>query len=119
MPSVAELLREHIEIAGELVVAAQAGDQTLVADADRRWHRNAADIALFLSEANPHWSRTDLQHMLNEHLALTTQAVTARLEGDWRRDIETFDRVLEQALEMADALADGIARQFPDRVQAP
>lgn len=109
------LLVEHIEIAGEVVAAAQARDDGALAAADRRWHRNAGEIAAFLAAANPHWTAADLQHMLNEHLALTTQAVVARLQGDWEADVAAFDAIHAQALDMADALTDGIVRQFPDR----
>jgi nuclear transport factor 2 (NTF2) superfamily protein len=109
------LLKEHISIAGELVAAAKAKDDAKVRDADARWHRNAEDIATFLSDANPNWSRADLVRMLNEHLALTTQEATLRLQQNWREDIATFDRIYDQAMAMADALSSGVIRQFPAR----
>ena len=110
-----ELLKEHIAIAGEVVTAAKANNQANLADADRRWHQNAEDIATFLSGANPNWKRMDLLHMLSEHLALTTREATARLQGNWRDDTATFDRIFDQAMSMADALSDGVIRQFPSR----
>lgn len=110
-----ELLKEHITIAGELVTAAKAGNAAAQADADRRWHANAGDIATFLSGANPHWPREALVSMLNSHLALTTQAAVARLQRDWNGDVAAFDRIFAQAMEMADALTDGIRAQFPGR----
>ena len=110
-----ELLKEHITIAGDLVTAAKAGNAAAQADADRRWHSNAGDIATFLSEANPNWPRATLVSMLNSHLALTTQGAVARLQRDWNRDVAAFDRIFAQAMEMADALTDGIRAQFPGR----
>ena len=86
-----------------------------LSDADRRWHSNAVDIANFLSGANPNWKQSDLVAMLNEHLALTTQEATARLQRNWSQDAATFDRIFDQAMMMADALADGVIRQFPSR----
>jgi hypothetical protein len=53
--------------------------------------------------------------MLNEHLALTTQEATLRLQKNWREDTATFDRIYDQAMMMADALSDGVIRQFPAR----
>jgi hypothetical protein len=53
--------------------------------------------------------------MLNERLALTTQEATARLKGQWDVDVATFDKVFAQAMMMADALTDGIAKQFPGK----
>jgi hypothetical protein len=109
------LLKEHISIAGELVAAAKAGDAAKQKDADRRWHSNAADIASFLASANPHWSREVLLEMLNQHLALTTREATARLQHDWTDDQVTFDKIYSQAMDMADALSDGIRKQFPKK----
>ena len=110
------LLKSHISIAGELVASAKAGDNAKVADADRRWHSNAVDIATFLANANSNWSRDDLIAMLNEHLMLTTQEATARIHKDFATDQASFDRIFTQAMNMADALADGIVKKFPEKV---
>ena len=110
-----DLLKQHISIAGELVVASKAKDNAKVTDADKRWRANAGDIATFLSGANPNWPKADLQNMLNEHLTLTAQEAKMRLEKDWTDDIETFDRIFEQSMHMADALTAGIVKQFPNK----
>lgn len=110
------LLKQHIALAGELVAAAKAGDMAKQNDADRRWHDNAAQIATFLSGANPNWPHDAMLNMLNEHLALTTQEAVARLHQDWPADQQAFDKVYAQIMDMADNLADGIIKQFPTRV---
>lgn len=110
-----DLLKQHITIAVDLVAAAKAGDKAKQDDADRRWHANAADIATFLSGANPNWPRQALVDMLNQHLALTTNEAVARLQKRWSDDIAAFDSIFPQALMMADALSDGIVKQFPTR----
>ena len=111
-----DLLKQHITIAVDLVAAAKAKDNAKLTDADKRWHDNARDIATFLSGANPNWSMSALQDMLNEHLAMTTEEAKARLEKRWQDDAATFDRIFDQAMHMADALADGIVKQFPNKV---
>ena len=109
------LLKDHINIAVDVVAAAKASDNTKLTDADRRWHANSAEIATFLSGANPIWPRETLRTMLDEHLRLTTDEAKARLEKRWTDDVRAFDRILDQALHMADALTDGIIKQFPGR----
>lgn len=108
-----DLLKQHILIAVDLVTAAKAGDATKQADADRRWHQNAADIATFLSGANPNWPRQTLLDMLNRHLALTTQEAVNRLQQKWNDDVSNFDAIFSQSMTMADALSAGIIKQFP------
>lgn len=110
-----DLLRQHILIAADLVSAAKAGDQAKVADADRRWHANADEIATFLSGANPNWPKATVLGMLNQHLSLTTQEATAQIQGRWVDSISTFDSIYNQILGMADALSDGMVKQFPNR----
>jgi hypothetical protein len=111
-----DLLKQHILIAVDLVAAAKTGDAAKQADADKRWHANAADIATFLSSANPNWPRQTLLDMLNQHLSLTTREAVARLQKNWTDDVAAFDGIFSQAMMMADALTDGIAKQFPAKV---
>jgi hypothetical protein len=110
------LLREHILIAADLVLAARAGDQAAVADAQARWTANADEIAGFLASANPRfWKLDEMKEMLHEHLRLTTNEALARLQGDWAADVAVYEQIHLQALEMADMLSIGIVKQFPRR----
>jgi hypothetical protein len=110
-----DLLRQHIMVAVELIDAAKAGDQDKFADADRRWDQNARDIASFLSSANPNWPEHDVVDLLSQHLKLTKDEATARLERRWEDDIEAFDQILTEILTVSDVLSAGIVKQFPGR----
>ncbi|HJT18752.1 MAG TPA: glycosyltransferase [Thermoanaerobaculia bacterium] len=107
------LLKQHIAIAGDLVAAAKAGDTAKQNDADRRWHQNAADLATFLSGANPNWPRQAVLDMLNQHLALTTKEAVDRLQKNYSDDIPNYDAIFNQSMMMADTLSSGIEKQFP------
>ncbi|MFE4571031.1 glycosyltransferase [Paenibacillus chitinolyticus] len=111
----ADLLREHILIAGKIVAAAKAGNQADVKKLEADWHRNADDIAKFLSAANPNWPFKTLQDMLYTHLQLITEIVLACLKGDWKADIAATDKNEIHMIHMADFLTDGIVKQFPDK----
>jgi phage terminase Nu1 subunit (DNA packaging protein) len=109
------LLRDHISIASEVVKAAKAGDKKQLGDSQKKWSDNGKEIAAFLSGANPNWSKSDLEAMLQKHLDLTTGEVVGRLNKDWAADIKAYDDGHAHMLMFADALTDGIAKQFPDK----
>jgi len=111
----AALLRDHILIATEVVKAAKMGNNQELSKANKKWEANADDIATFLSGANPNWPKQDLVNMLYKHLALTTGEVVSRLKKDWAADIEYYDKGHVHMLMFADALTDGIVKQFPDK----
>jgi hypothetical protein len=109
------LLKDHILIAADIVKAAKAGDNDGVAKGQKKWLENADDISAFLSGANPNWSTQVLKDMLYKHLAYTTTEVVSRLNKDWTADIEAYDKGHAHMLMFADALTDGIIKQFPEK----
>jgi len=109
------LLRQHISIAGAVVKAAMANDKVTLSAQQQKWSQNGKDIAAFLSGANPNWKQADLEQMMQTHLDLLTQQVTARLNKDWAADIKAYDDGEDHILMMADALSAGIEKQFPDK----
>lgn len=111
--SIDGLLTAHLTIAAELVQAAKAGNRDAAADAERRWYANANQIAEYLGSINPNWSTEDWNAMLNEHLELLQTNIMYMLEGNYEESINAYDDIEAQALEMADMMAEGIARQFP------
>jgi hypothetical protein len=111
----ADLLREHIQLAGGVVDAAKAGNQTELAKFNKELYRNADDIAKFLSTANPNWSQKEQQDMMYAHLQFITDQVTARLKKDWNADILAYDKGEDHMMMYADMLSDGIIKQFPDK----
>jgi hypothetical protein len=112
----AELLKDHIMIATEIIDAGKAGDSVKKDEPSNRWNANADDIAAFLSEANPkNWPIAEMKKMMRDHLDLTTAEVVVRLQGDWAADIAAYEKVHTQILKMADMLSTGIIKQFPNK----
>lgn len=110
------LLKQHILIAVDLVKAAKEGNDAAFKENDQKWTANAEEIAGLLSGANPHnWPKTDVTDLLMQHLNLTKGEVVARLAGKWDDDVGAFDQIFTEILTVADVLADGIVKQFPDK----
>lgn len=111
----ADLLRKHILIAGKIVAAAKAGNEADVKKLEADWHKNADDIAKFLSDANPNWQFKELQDMWYTHLQYITEIVLNRLKGDWKADIAATDKNEIHMIHLADILTEGIVKQFPEK----
>jgi hypothetical protein len=111
-----DLLKQHILIAVELVGAAKAGDDDRFAREDARWTANAEEIAGFLASANPNWPEKDVMDLLAQHLKLTKDETVAVLQKNYGRAVEVFDDILNEIIVLADALYDGLAAQFPERI---
>ena len=107
------LLKEHIKQAAVVVTAAKAGDAKKLAAEQAKWSVNGKEIAAFLAGANPNWKQAELESMLQKHLDLTTGEVVGRLKKDWAADQRSYDQGHAHMLMFADALTNGIAKQFP------
>jgi len=110
-----DLLKEHILIAGKIVAAAKAGNQDDLKNLQKDWHRNADDIAKFLSAANPNWPFKTIQDMLYTHLQLITKIVIECLNGNWQADIAATDKNEIHMINFANMLTEGIIKQFPEK----
>lgn len=110
--SFANLLKNHLIIASQLVKAAKAGDNKAATDAEKRWYTNANEISAFLSSINPYWSQEDWREMLYEHLKLTKSEAVGMLRNNYSDGISIFDNIEKQALKMADVMTKGIVKQF-------
>lgn len=110
-----KLLREHIEIGGQVVDAAKTNNKANLDKYNKLWYGNADEIANFLAAANPSWSESELKNMLHKHLGFVTTQVVARLNNDWKADVAAFDKGEEHMIMFADILANGIIKQFPDK----
>jgi len=114
-----ELLKEHILGAADLLAAAKAGNQAEVAKQKARWSKNADDIAVFLSGANPkNWPEATMKAEMKMHLDLTLKEALDRFGGKYADDIKDYDDVHAHILKLADTLTNGITAQFPDKFKS-
>lgn len=111
-----QLVKEHILIASDVVAALKKKDAAKLRIADKRWHENAVEISVQLNSMNPSWSVESYVSMLNAHLALTNKLAAARLLKRWPEDIAAFDELYAHMMLMADDLAEGVIKQFPEKI---
>lgn len=114
--TIQNLLTEHLVIGKDLIVALKNNNQTQAAILNKKWYKNADDIANALSSINPFYPKNEIQKMFYEHLQLTTDEVNFRLKGDYPADIKAFDMVQKEILNMSHFLVKGIVKQFPNYI---
>lgn len=107
-----KLLTDHLTIAAELVKAAKAGNGAAAADAEKRWYKNADQIAAFLGGINPYWSAQEWREMLYKHLSMTKAEAVDILTRKYEDSIAVFENIEREALAMADMMTRGITKQF-------
>lgn len=108
------LLTEHLAIGYDLIVALKNGNETAAQDLNTAWYKNADKMADAFSSINPFYPKEEVRRMLYEHLRLTTEEVSARLQGNYAEDIRLYDMVQRDVLQMAEFFVNGIVRQFPN-----
>lgn len=108
------LLTEHLSIGKDLIISLKNNSQRLANELNDQWYKNADEMANFFSNINPYYSREKLRDMLYDHLELTSDEVDARLKKDYKADINAFDKVQQEVLNMSQYFVDGIVRQFPN-----
>jgi len=111
-----KLLIEHISIGGQVVDAAKSNNKADLDKYNKLWYKNADDIADFLSSANPSWSNSELKDMLHKHLEFVTNQVVARINKNWKADVEAYDKGEDHMIKFADILSDGVIKQFPEKL---
>ena len=78
------LLKDHINGAVDLLVAAKSGDQQALETASAAWYSNGRQIADFLHGANPrNWGRAAMRAMMRTHLDQTLSEASHQLSGDY------------------------------------
>jgi hypothetical protein len=91
------------------------GSAALEKTAQDRLTKNATDIAAFLSSANPNLPNGTVYALLVAHAGHHIAAINATAKKDWAAEAKVWDPMVMHIDTIADALADAIAKQFPDK----
>lgn len=108
-----ELFTQHLLIAADLVNAAKNGEKEKVDCAREKWYENADEIAAFLASVNRCWKEARWKEMLHCHLKMTEKEALLYLQGNYAASIEVFDKIENEALNMADDMFCGTIHKSP------
>jgi hypothetical protein len=85
--------------------------------ASDRLTANAGEIATFLSGANPNWPEDTLRALLIAHGAHHVQQIQQLEAKQYEQEALTWSGMKDHMYVIADALAAGLAKQFPDKFE--
>lgn len=110
-----DLLAGHWGGVKALTDARAANDKAAENKAMATLQSNASEIAKFLAGANPNWPEDTLRGLLLAHGAHHDQQITQIMAGDTKGEAATWKAMQAHMDNIADALAAGIAKQFPQK----
>ena len=82
-----------------------------------RLMKNADEIAVFVSQANPNLPKGTVYGLVLTHGQQHVMAIDATAKKDWGQEADMWDPMVKHIYTLSDALADGIAKQFPGKLQ--
>lgn len=109
------LLAGHWGGVKALTDARAAGDMAAQSKAMTELAQNVSAISAFLAGANPNLPENALQGLLSTHVGHHATQIQQIMADDVQGERETWKAMQHHMDIIADALADGIARQFPDK----
>lgn len=95
------------------------GDQASVDASTVNLYQISADLSNYLNQVNPFWSEVQWRNLLDTYISLALQEATALMSGNYTRDIELFDRLVNQAILLGDYMADGLIQYLALRGSSP
>jgi hypothetical protein len=110
-----ELLAGHWTGVRALTDAGKTGDSAASSKAMQDLTANADAIAKFLSSANPNLPESAVKGLLMTHAGHHSQLIGEIMKGDTAAAAKTWTAMQAHMNTLADALSDGIAKQFPTK----
>lgn len=109
------LLAGHWGAISDYLDATQAASKAGQDAAHKKLLANAGEIASFLGGANPHLPLATLNSLLSAHGAHHVQQIQQLHAKQYTQEAKTWAQMKDHMYVIADALASGIAAQFPDK----
>lgn len=103
-------LKEHIRLAGDVMKAAVSGESKLLAISVDLLFANSRDVSTAISNLNPDkLPVVFVLAMFDEHNQFVIDMTTARIKGEYKREIELYDAYYNELLEMSDMIVAGLS----------
>ena len=113
------LLAGHYGAVKDCMKATFAGNKEGLNAGMQKMNKNAEEIAAFLSSANPNWPKAALVSALDAHGAFHMAQINEINAKNFSSEAKTWKGEENQIRVIADTLAEGIVKQFPQKFGEP
>lgn len=111
----ARLFADHVNAVKDYCLADLKGDEAAKNAAAAKMSQNGEQLAALLSSANPNLPKNAVLSLLGAHVAQHIAECNAVAAGNFTQEAKTWDTMLANIYTISDALAGGIAKQFPNK----
>jgi len=113
-----KLIHEHLAIGGQLFTSMRDKNQVQINRLNQAWYANANRMSDAFAGINTNYNAQDLKRMFYSHLDSTKLEAQLRINGRHQSEIETFNKLEKEILDMADYFSSGLIQEFfPERVK--
>ena len=106
------LIREQIVLWIQILYAEKEGNKELIDHNTRRLYQNVDQMAAYLSQLNPYWDEQKWKRLLYDYYETTILEIVAQLAGKYEEAVTLYESMEDQALNIADYMAEGIIWYF-------
>lgn len=110
-----KLLAGHYKAVKAYLMATDQNNDDDKTAAEKELYANATQIADFLAGANPAWPKDAVLPVLNSHAGLHILQINQIYAGQYDQEAKTWQAFEENVNTIADTLATGLEKQFPDK----
>ena len=110
-----KLLAGHYGAIKAYLVATAAGDTSGQSKATQSLTKNAEEIAIFLSKANPNLAKDAVNGLLLAHGGHHIQQIQELQDRDYDAEAKTWENMKSHMYVIADAMTDALVKQFARR----
>jgi hypothetical protein len=110
-----KLLAGHYGAVKAYLVATANGDSAGQGKATETLTKNAEEIATFLSKANPHLKKDDVNGLLLAHGGHHIKQIQELKDRDYSAEAKTWEQMKAHMYVIADALTQALAQQFASK----
>ncbi len=79
---------------------------------------NAGEIAVLMSKLNPYLPTDEFHGLLQAHASHHLQQIRELMLGNFMAEVETWEEMKSHVYQIADTIADALAKQFPEQFLA-